>query len=101
MLIEDGGYITARLHEKHPEMLDSLKGIVEQYTVGITKLYKLFHKGELKVPVFDCNNSATKSKFDHIYGCRESLVDGIKRATNVQIAGNFVSSVVILTMAKV
>ncbi|KII73354.1 Adenosylhomocysteinase [Thelohanellus kitauei] len=87
LLIEDRGYITARLHEKYPQWLDGIKGIVNQYTVGIMKIYKLLIKGELKVPVFDCNQSATKSKFDHIYGCRESLVDGIKRATNVQIAG--------------
>ncbi|KII64892.1 Adenosylhomocysteinase B [Thelohanellus kitauei] len=70
LLIDDGGFITARLHDLHPELLGGLKGIVEQTTIGVTNLYKLFNSGKLKVPAFNCNNSATKTKFDNIYGIR-------------------------------
>ena len=87
MILDDGGDATKILHEKYPEMLEDVKGLSEETTTGVHRLYEMEKKGLLKVPVFNVNDSVTKSKFDNYYGCRESLVDGIKRATDVMIAG--------------
>lgn len=87
MVLDDGGDLTARLYEKHPELLKSIKGITEETTTGVRRLYEMHEKKELKNPAINVNDSVTKSKFDNLYGCRESLVDGIKRATDVMIAG--------------
>jgi adenosylhomocysteinase len=75
------------MHEKFPEMLKDIKGLSEETTTGVHRLYEMEKKGELKVPAINVNDSVTKSKFDNLYGCRESLVDGIKRATDVMVAG--------------
>ncbi|RHZ45629.1 hypothetical protein Glove_668g17 [Diversispora epigaea] len=87
MILDDGGDLTALVHEKHPEFLPGIKGLSEETTTGVHNLYKMLKEGKLKVTAINVNNSVTKSKFDNLYGCRESLVDGIKRATDVQIAG--------------
>jgi len=87
LIIDDGGDLTSVLHDKYPEILKQIKGISEETTTGVHRLYEMGRNGELKVPAFDVNNSVTKSKFDNLYGCRESLIDGIKRATDVMIAG--------------
>lgn len=87
MLLDDGGDLTLVLHEKYPELLDDVHGLSEETTTGVHRLYEMVEKGELKVPTFNVNDSVTKSKFDNLYGCRESLLDGIKRATDVMIAG--------------
>ena len=90
MILDDGGDVTAIMHSKYPEMLDEVRGLSEETTTGVHRLYDMVKKGELKVPAFNVNDSVTKSKFDNLYGCRESLVDGIKRATDVMIAGKVV-----------
>jgi adenosylhomocysteinase len=87
MLLDDGGDLTALVHDKHPELLDEIKGVSEETTTGVKQLDKFFKDGSLKVPAININDSVTKSKFDNLYGCRESLMDGIKRATDVMIAG--------------
>jgi adenosylhomocysteinase len=87
MLLDDGGDLTQLLHEKYPELLEEVKGLSEETTTGVHRLYEMAKQGKLKVPAFNVNDSVTKSKFDNLYGCRESLVDGIKRATDVMIAG--------------
>ena len=87
LLIDDGGDLTAVMHQAYPELLDQVKGVSEETTTGVRRLYQMEQWGELKIPAFDVNNSVTKSKFDNFYGCRESLIDGIKRATDVMIAG--------------
>jgi adenosylhomocysteinase len=87
MLLDDGGDLTAWVHDKHPEMLKEIKGVSEETTTGVHHLYKMLESGELKLPAINVNDSVTKSKFDNKYGCRESLVDGIKRATDVMLAG--------------
>lgn len=87
MIVDDGGDLTYWIHEKHPELLSELKGISEETTTGVHKLYKMLEEGKLKVPAINVNDSVTKSKFDNLYGCRESLCDGIKRATDVMLAG--------------
>lgn len=87
MILDDGGDLTVMVHEKYPELLKDIKGISEETTTGVNRLYEMMKIGTLKVPAFNVNNSVTKSKFDNLYGCRESLVDGIKRATDVMIAG--------------
>jgi len=75
------------MHEKYPELLDDVRGLSEETTTGVHRLYEMVEKGTLKVPAINVNDSVTKSKFDNLYGCRESLVDGIKRATDVMLAG--------------
>lgn len=90
MLLDDGGDLTQLIHEKHPELLKNIKGVSEETTTGVHALYKMLEKGELKIPAINVNDSVTKSKFDNLYGCRESLADGIKRATDVMIAGKVV-----------
>ncbi|PJZ70683.1 adenosylhomocysteinase [Leptospira perolatii] len=87
MILDDGGDLTAYVHEKYPKLLEEIKGVSEETTTGVKGLYKLLKKGELKIPAINVNDSVTKSKFDNLYGCRESLADGIKRATDVMLAG--------------
>ena len=87
MILDDGGDLTLLMHEKTPELLNAVKGLSEETTTGVHRLYEMEKSGTLKVPAFNVNDSVTKSKFDNLYGCRESLVDGIKRATDVMIAG--------------
>jgi adenosylhomocysteinase len=87
MILDDGGDLTQIMHDKYPELLQDVKGLSEETTTGVHRLYEMMEEGELKVPAFNVNDSVTKSKFDNLYGCRESLVDGIKRATDVMIAG--------------
>ena len=90
MILDDGGDLTAYVHEKHPELLPDIKGVSEETTTGVHNLYKMIEKGTLKLPAMNVNDSVTKSKFDNLYGCRESLADGIKRATDIMIAGKVV-----------
>ena len=87
MILDDGGDLTVRMHENFPTLLDDVKGLSEETTTGVLRLYEMEKAGTLKVPAINVNDSVTKSKFDNLYGCRESLVDGIKRATDVMIAG--------------
>ncbi|ADE13707.1 adenosylhomocysteinase [Nitrosococcus halophilus Nc 4] len=87
MLLDDGGDLTAVMHERYPEILEGVRGLSEETTTGVHRLYEMMEQGTLKVPAFNVNDSVTKSKFDNLYGCRESLLDGIKRATDVMIAG--------------
>jgi len=90
MILDDGGDLTVMVHQKHPEICAGIKGISEETTTGVHRLYQMFEKGELKMPAINVNDSVTKSKFDNLYGCRESLADGIKRATDVMVAGKVV-----------
>ncbi|HEY9723964.1 MAG TPA: adenosylhomocysteinase [Oscillatoriaceae cyanobacterium] len=90
MILDDGGDLTIVAHEKHPELLEGIKGISEETTTGVHRLYQMFERGALKVPAINVNDSVTKSKFDNLYGCRESLADGIKRATDIMVAGKVV-----------
>ena len=87
MILDDGGDVTQIMHEKYPEMLNDVRGLSEETTTGVHRLYEMVKAGTLKVPAINVNDSVTKSKFDNLYGCRESLVDGIKRATDVMMAG--------------
>ncbi|MEN9826076.1 MAG: hypothetical protein RI953_1821 [Pseudomonadota bacterium] len=90
MILDDGGDLTSWVHKKYPQMLAEIRGISEETTTGVHHLYQMLKRGELKVPAINVNDSVTKSKFDNLYGCRESLVDGIKRATDVMVAGKTV-----------
>uniref|UniRef100_UPI003703D140 adenosylhomocysteinase n=1 Tax=Bremerella volcania TaxID=2527984 RepID=UPI003703D140 len=90
LILDDGGDLTAMVHNKFPELLDGIKGLSEETTTGVHRLYQMHQKGELKTPAINVNDSVTKSKFDNLYGCRESLADGIKRATDVMVAGKIV-----------
>ena len=87
MILDDGGDLTLRMYQKYPEMMKDVHGISEETTTGVLRLYQMMERGELTVPAINVNDSVTKSKFDNLYGCRESLLDGIKRATDVMIAG--------------
>jgi adenosylhomocysteinase len=87
MVLDDGGDATKLLHEKYPDLLKAVRGITEETTTGVHRLYEMAKAGKLAVPAINVNDSVTKSKFDNLYGCRESLVDGIKRATDVMLAG--------------
>ena len=87
MILDDGGDLTTLMHNNYPELMAGVKGLSEETTTGVLRLYEMVAKGTLKVPAFNVNDSVTKSKFDNLYGCRESLVDAIKRATDVMIAG--------------
>lgn len=87
LILDDGGDVTAIMHDKYPDMLDHVKGLSEETTTGVHRLYEMAKSGRLRVPAINVNDSVTKSKFDNLYGCRESLVDGIKRATDVMMAG--------------
>jgi adenosylhomocysteinase len=90
LILDDGGDLTAMVHQKFPELLSGIRGISEETTTGVHRLYQMFTRGELKVPAININDSVTKSKFDNLYGCRESLADGIKRATDIMVAGKVV-----------
>jgi adenosylhomocysteinase len=87
MLLDDGGDLTILVHDKHPHLLEGIRGLSEETTTGVHRLYEMEKDGTLKVPAINVNDSVTKSKFDNLYGCRESLLDGIKRATDVMTAG--------------
>jgi len=87
MILDDGGDLTNMVHDKYPFLLEGIKGLSEETTTGVHNLYKRLAKGQLKLPSINVNDSVTKSKFDNLYGCRESLLDGIKRATDIMIAG--------------
>lgn len=87
MILDDGGDLTNLVHDKYPELLAGIGGVSEETTTGVHNLYKQAKAGKLKLPAINVNDSVTKSKFDNLYGCRESLVDGIKRATDVMLAG--------------
>ena len=87
LLLDDGGDLTGYVHEKRADLLEGINGVSEETTTGVHRLEQMESLGELKIPAFNVNDSVTKSKFDNLYGCRESLIDGIKRATDVMIAG--------------
>ena len=87
LLLDDGGDLTVIVHTKHQELLTEIRGVSEETTTGVHRLYEMMQAGKLKMPAFNVNDSVTKSKFDNLYGCRESLLDGIKRATNMMVAG--------------
>jgi len=87
LLLDDGGDLTQVLHEKYPQLLKSIKGVSEETTTGVRRLYEMASQKKLAIPAMDVNSSVTKSKFDNLYGCRESLIDGIKQATGVMLAG--------------
>lgn len=90
MILDDGGDLTVMVHERYPELLKEIKGLTEETTTGVHRLHQMFEQGKLGVPAINVNDSVTKSKFDNLYGCRESLADGIKRATDIMIAGKVV-----------
>ncbi len=87
LILDDGGDLTKMMHDKYPDMLKKVIGVTEETTTGVHNLHVMMEKGELKIPAINVNDSVTKSKFDNLYGCRESLADGIKRATDVMLAG--------------
>ena len=87
LLLDDGGDLTLLMHQKFSPLLKEVKGVSEETTTGVHRLYEMHKNGQLTIPAMDVNNSVTKSKFDNLYGCRESLIDGLKRATDVMIAG--------------
>lgn len=87
LILDDGGDLTNLVHDKYPQYLEECLGLSEETTTGVHNLHKMFKEGRLKVPAINVNDSVTKSKFDNLYGCRESLIDGIKRATDVMVAG--------------
>ena len=87
MILDDGGDLTQIVHDKYPHLLPEIKGISEETTTGVARLYEMAKKGRLKTPAINVNDSVTKSKFDNLYGCRQSLLDGLIRATNVMVAG--------------
>ncbi len=87
MLLDDGGDLTVHMHEKYPDLIKDVRGLSEETTTGVKRLYEMMKDGSLACPAFNVNDSVTKSKFDNLYGCRESLVDSIKRATDVMVAG--------------
>jgi len=90
MILDDGGDLTLMVHEKYPELLKGIRGLSEETTTGVHRLHQMLEAGKLAVPAINVNDSVTKSKFDNLYGCRESLADGIKRATDVMVAGKVV-----------
>ena len=87
MILDDGGDVTGIIHDKYPEMLKEIKGLSEETTTGVHRLKEMQREGKLKIPAINVNDSVTKSKFDNLYGCKESLVDGIRRGTDVMMAG--------------
>ena len=87
MILDDGGDLTYHITKKYPQYLSEIRGVSEETTTGVNQLNKMLKSGELKFPAFNVNDSVTKSKFDNLYGCRESLTDGIKRATDIMLAG--------------
>lgn len=87
MLLDDGGDLTLLVHQKFPQLLEAIRGVSEETTTGVHRLYQMAEAGELKLPAFNVNDSVTKSKFDNLYGCRESMIDGLRRATDVMVSG--------------
>jgi adenosylhomocysteinase len=87
MILDDGGDLTKMMHDEYPELLKEVKGVSEETTTGVARLYQMAKEGKLKVPAINVNDAVTKSKFDNLYGCKESVIDGVKRATDVMIAG--------------
>ena len=87
ILLDDGGDLTSMIHKEYPHLINDIKGVSEETTTGVLRLYDMAREGSLKMPAINVNDSVTKSKFDNLYGCKESLVDGIKRATDTMIAG--------------
>ena len=87
MILDDGGDLTGLMHKNYKDLLKGVKGVSEETTTGVLALKKMEEKKELLIPAFNVNDSVTKSKFDNLYGCRESLVDGIKRATDIMMSG--------------
>lgn len=87
MILDDGGDLTKMLHEEYPEILKNIRGVSEETTTGVARLYQMEKEGKLKIPAINVNDAVTKSKFDNLYGCKESVIDGIKRATDIMIAG--------------
>ena len=87
LILDDGGDLTVYCHDKKAELLDGILGISEETTTGVHRLYQMEEQGKLRCPAFNVNDSVTKSKFDNLYGCRESLPDGIKRATDMMLGG--------------
>ncbi|MBT5076421.1 MAG: adenosylhomocysteinase, partial [Rhodospirillales bacterium] len=87
MILDDGGDLTKLMHDKYPKLMDDVKGISEETTTGVLRLFEMQTRAELMCPAINVNDSVTKSKFDNLYGCRESLIDGIKRATDVMLGG--------------
>ena len=90
MILDDGGDLTKIIHNEYPEILKEIKGVSEETTTGVARLYQMEREGKLKVPAINVNDAVTKSKFDNLYGCKESVIDGVKRATDVMIAGKMV-----------
>ncbi len=90
MILDDGGDLTLMMHNDYPELLKNIKGVSEETTTGVLRLQQMADAGKLKIPAINVNDSVTKSKFDNLYGCRESVIDGVKRATDVMIAGKTV-----------
>jgi len=90
MILDDGGDLTKMIHAEYPEVLKEIKGLSEETTTGVARLYQMEKEGRLKVPAINVNDAVTKSKFDNLYGCKESVIDGVKRATDVMIAGKMV-----------
>jgi len=90
LIVDDGGDLTHWVHEEHPELLEGIRGVSEETTTGVHNLYRRLDEGTLRIPAINVNDSVTKSKFDNLYGCRESLLDGIKRATDIMTAGKVV-----------
>lgn len=90
MILDDGGDLTKMIHEEYPHLLKNIRGVSEETTTGVARLHKMVQDGKLKIPAINVNDSVTKSKFDNLYGCKESVIDGVKRATDVMIAGKTV-----------
>src|SRR5271163_4095138 len=90
MILDDGGDLTNMVHDKYPGLIAGIHGLSEETTTGVHRLYERVKKGTLKMPAFNVNDSCTKSKFDNLYGCRESFIDAVKRATDVMVAGKVV-----------
>ncbi len=87
MILDDGGDLTQYVHEKRPDLLPGIRGVSEETTTGVHRLYQMAKSGDLKIPAINVNDSVTKSKFDNLYGCRESMIDGLRRATDIMVAG--------------
>ena len=90
MILDDGGDLTKWVHSEHPDLLSEIRGVSEETTTGVHNLTRMLEEGALKIPAINVNDSVTKSKFDNLYGCRESLLDGVKRATDIMVAGKVV-----------
>lgn len=101
MILDDGGDLTQLILDKYPELYKGIKGISEETTTGVHRLYELEKQGKLPVPCINVNDSVTKSKFDNKYGCRESCVDAIRRATDVMMAVKLLLLLVSVTLVKV